>query len=220
MHWLTPRNYDLIAVGWGPGVLSCFSCVQLFVTLWIVAHQAPLSMGLSRPEYWSGLPCPSPGDLPNPGIEPASLLSPALGAGFFTTITTWEAGPRQSHALKVPQVILVRRQAWDSLLSSKEGAALPAQSSGKKSSKINNVRESIILFIIRGYWGMKWRSPRKEAQKDVCFGFVGLWVLTLKLHLTQAVDSLEASVVLTAARSMNTPLSEQAFYVGPPPLME
>ena len=58
-------------------VLSCFSRVWLFVTLWTVAHQAPLSMGFSRQEYWSGLPCPPPGDVPNPGIE---LTSPALQA--------------------------------------------------------------------------------------------------------------------------------------------
>ena len=45
-----------------------------FVTPWTVAHQAPLPMGFSRQEYWSGLPCPSPGDLPDPGIEPASLI--------------------------------------------------------------------------------------------------------------------------------------------------
>ena len=56
-----------------------------------VAHQAPLSMGFSRQEYWSGLPCPSPGDLPNPGIESESLTSPALADGFFTTSSTWEA---------------------------------------------------------------------------------------------------------------------------------
>ena len=52
--------------------ISHFSFVLLFATLWIVAHQAPLSMGFSRQEYWSGLPCPSPGDLPYPGIEPGS----------------------------------------------------------------------------------------------------------------------------------------------------
>ena len=55
-------------------VLSCFSHVQLFVTLWTVARQAPLSMGFSRQEYWTGLPHPSPGDLPNPGIKSASLI--------------------------------------------------------------------------------------------------------------------------------------------------
>ena len=54
-------------------MLGCFSCVWLFVTLWTVAHQAPLSMGLSMQEYWSELPFPSPGDLPDPGIELTSL---------------------------------------------------------------------------------------------------------------------------------------------------
>ena len=53
-------------------VLSHFSPVGLFATLWTVAHQSPLSMGFSRQEHWSGLPCPPPRDLPNPGIVPAS----------------------------------------------------------------------------------------------------------------------------------------------------
>ena len=56
-----------------------------------IACRASLSMGFSRQEYWSWLPCPSPGDLPDSGIEPASLMSPALAGGFFTTSTTWEA---------------------------------------------------------------------------------------------------------------------------------
>ena len=56
-------------------------------TLWTVAAQVPLSMGFSREEYWSGLPFPSPGDLPDPGIEPGS---PALAGGFFTT--KWHLG--------------------------------------------------------------------------------------------------------------------------------
>ena len=72
-------------------VLSRFSHVGLFVTLWTVAYQAPLSMGFSRQEYWSGLPCPSPGDLSYLGIEPASLISPTLADGFFTMRATWEA---------------------------------------------------------------------------------------------------------------------------------
>ena len=66
-------------------VLSCFSRVQCFETLWTVAHQAPLSMGFSRQEYWSGLPCPPPGDLPDPGIDSVSLVSPTLAGSFFTT---------------------------------------------------------------------------------------------------------------------------------------
>ena len=72
-------------------MLSYFSCVQLCATLWTVAHQTPLSMGFSKHEYWSGLPCSPPGDLPNPGIKSASLMSPALAGRFFTTSTTWEA---------------------------------------------------------------------------------------------------------------------------------
>ena len=58
--------------------LNHFSSVQLFATLWTVTCQALLFMGFSRQEYWSGLPCPSPGDLPDPGIEPMSPVSPAL----------------------------------------------------------------------------------------------------------------------------------------------
>ena len=71
-------------------MLSCFGRVRLFVTLWIVAHQAPLSMGFSRQEYWSGLPFPPPGNLSDPGIEPVPLTSPALAGRFFTTSATWD----------------------------------------------------------------------------------------------------------------------------------
>ena len=70
---------------------SCFSRVWLFVTPWTVSCQAPLSMAFSRQEYWSGLPCPPPGDLPDPGMGLTSLRSPALAGGFFTTSPTWEA---------------------------------------------------------------------------------------------------------------------------------
>ena len=59
--------------------------VQLFATSWTVAHQSPLSMEFSRQEYWSGLPCPPPGDLPDPRFEFTSLVSPALVRMFFTT---------------------------------------------------------------------------------------------------------------------------------------
>ena len=62
--------------------VKSLSRVQLFAILWTVAHQAPLSMGFSRQEYWSGLPFPSPGDLPDPGIEP---MSPALQADAKTS---------------------------------------------------------------------------------------------------------------------------------------
>ena len=69
-------------------VLSHFGCVQVSVILWTVAHQAPLSTGFSRQEYWSGLPCHPSGDLPDPGIKPGS---PVLAGWFSTTSTTWEA---------------------------------------------------------------------------------------------------------------------------------
>jgi len=73
---------------WGEWILVAvylLNCVRFFVTSWTVPHQAPLSMGFSRQGYWSGLPLPSPGNLPDPGIEPTSLASPALAGRFFTT---------------------------------------------------------------------------------------------------------------------------------------
>ena len=66
-------------------VLSCLHRVWLFATPWTVACQVPLFIGFSRQEYWSGLPCAPPGDLPNPGIKPASPVSPALQVEFFST---------------------------------------------------------------------------------------------------------------------------------------
>ena len=60
------------------------------VALWIAACQAALSLEFSRPEHRGGLPFPPPGDLSEPGIEPASLMSPALADSFFTTSATWE----------------------------------------------------------------------------------------------------------------------------------
>ena len=68
--------------------IQSLSYVQLFVTPWSVAHQIPLSIGFPRQEYWSGLPFPSPGHLPNSGIKPAS---PAVAGGFFYHWATWKA---------------------------------------------------------------------------------------------------------------------------------
>ena len=90
-------------------VISHFSQVRLCETLWTVARQAPLTMEFSRQEYWSGLPCPSPGDLPNPGIKSASLTSLALT--FFTTSATW-LGPSSIHlfVLQPPTIHLPNSQ--------------------------------------------------------------------------------------------------------------
>ena len=82
-----PRSKRLL-ISW----LQSPSAVILdFVTLWTVAHQAPLSRGFSRQEYWTGLPCPPPGDLSDPGSNPCLFSSPVLVGGFFTTSATWEA---------------------------------------------------------------------------------------------------------------------------------
>ena len=68
-------------------MLSCFSCVWLFATPWTIYPTTFLCpWGFFRQEYWSRLPCPPPGDIPDPGTEPTSLMSPALAGGFFTAI--------------------------------------------------------------------------------------------------------------------------------------
>ena len=72
-------------------MVSHFTAVQLFATLWIMACQFLLSVGFSRQEHWSGLPCPPPGNLPNPGMELISLTLPALTGRFLTRSATWEA---------------------------------------------------------------------------------------------------------------------------------
>ena len=77
-------------------VCQVASVVSDSVTPWTVALQAPLSMGFSRQEYWSGLPCPPPRDLSDSGIELVSLMSPALAGGFFTTSATWDT-PKMSY---------------------------------------------------------------------------------------------------------------------------
>ena len=88
LGWLETVNHT---IGGHVCVLSCFSRARLCMTPWTAALQAPLSMGFSRQEYWSGVPYPPPRGLTNPGIRPMSLMSPALAYGFFTTSAPWEA---------------------------------------------------------------------------------------------------------------------------------
>ena len=78
-------------------VCKVASLVSDFVTPWTIACQAPLSMGFSRQEYWNGLPCSPPGELPYPGIK---VTSPALAGGFFTTSAAWEAPVSSYRSLK------------------------------------------------------------------------------------------------------------------------
>ena len=81
-------------------VFQSLSHVRLFATPWTVTQQAPLSTGCAGQKYWSGLPCPPPGDLPDSGIEPMSFMPLSLASGFFTTSTTWEARISHLHNLK------------------------------------------------------------------------------------------------------------------------
>ena len=96
-------------------VCMCAELLQWCLTLcdpMDCSPSAPLSMRFSRQEYWSGLPCPPPGDLPDPGMEPVSLTSPALAGRFFTASTTWEA--HSYHAVHTsPQIIYSIRVSLD-----------------------------------------------------------------------------------------------------------
>ena len=85
-------------------MLNSYSRVHLYVTLWTVAHQAPLSMGFSRQEYCSGLPCPSPGDLPDPGIEPVSPIAPASQADSL--LLSYQGSPQAYLGLPLLQYFL------------------------------------------------------------------------------------------------------------------
>ena len=82
--------YDMLCVH--ACMLSHFSHVRLFATPWTVAHQAPLTIGFSRQEYWSGFPCPPPEYLPDPGIKPMCLTSPVFAGGFFTVFSGFPCG--------------------------------------------------------------------------------------------------------------------------------
>ena len=95
---------------WRLGKHYCVPCAKLLQSCLILCDpmdcslQAPLSMDSNRQENWSGLPCPPPGDLPDPGIEPTSLMSPAMVGGFFTTSITWEAPLGMASLLNIPKV--------------------------------------------------------------------------------------------------------------------
>ena len=91
-------------------MLSHFSGVWLFVRLWTITHQVSLSKGFSRQEYCSGLPCPPPGDLLDPGSEPVSLTSPAMAGGFFTTTVTWETQSNMELGEKKGRKVFSNRQ--------------------------------------------------------------------------------------------------------------
>ena len=131
----------------------------LFMTPWTVAPQAPLSVGFSRQEYWRRLPFPSPEDLPNPGIEPLSLASPALAGRFFTatppgkphlitvTYTISENGPGPDRA--TPWITKV----WENILTDLMGTP-----SGIRGKKIQFILQShkTVSFILYSYRFLKY----------------------------------------------------------------
>ena len=107
------------------------------MTLWAIVHQVPLSMGFFGQEYWSGLPCPSPGDLPTPRIKPTSLMSPTLADGFFTTSATWEA---QDKFMRAKLRTLVEKNSLSAPDVNKRHVALAVECSNQASMKENSLR--------------------------------------------------------------------------------
>ena len=100
LHLVQPASLTLVGIAPEDKPLNLLHVHARWValvmsdSLWppqTIAYQAPLFMGFSRQKYWSGLPFPPPGDLPHPGTEPTSLVSPALAGEFFTTSAPWEA---------------------------------------------------------------------------------------------------------------------------------
>ena len=87
-------------------MLSGFNHVLLFATLWTIVPQGPLYMGFSRQEYWTGLSFPSPGDLPDPAIEPVSPASPALAGGFLTTELPGKPTVEHDSGIKKNEIML------------------------------------------------------------------------------------------------------------------
>ena len=118
-------------------MLSHSRHVRLFVTLWTVACQAPLFVGFSRQEDWSGLLFPSPGDLLDPGMEPTSPVSPALAGWFFTTSATMTIKPLNSYckgrnAFQRPRSFSVK---WNSPSTGRHGPLIWAAGRRERSAK-------------------------------------------------------------------------------------
>ena len=148
-------------------MLSCFSRVWLFATPWTVAHQAPLSIGFSRQEYQSGLPCPTPGDLPNPGTEPTSLMSPALAGGFLTTSTIWEAP-----FIYIPLLIKVTVFCW-CLVAKFCLTFCDPMDCGPPASSVHRISQSRILEWITISFSRGPSQPRDQTHVSC----TGRWIL-------------------------------------------
>ena len=121
-------------------MLSCFGHLQLLATLRTAVHQASLSMEFSKQKYWSGLPFSIPGHLPNPGLEPMSLMSPALAGGFFTTNTTWCFKPVIHHPSNSDSSVQSLSHVWL--------FATPWTATWQASLSITNSRSLLKLMFI------------------------------------------------------------------------
>ena len=125
---------------------SRFSRVQLLVTAWTVARQVPLSVGFSRQEYCSGLPFPPPGDLPNWGTKPQSLISPALAGRCFTASITWEA-PATTEATTMRNLQLESSPRLTQLEESPRSSEEPAQPEKKNCWNSETWEEIITIGV-------------------------------------------------------------------------
>ena len=118
-------------------------------------------MGFSREEYWSGLPCPPPGDLPDPGIEPKSLMSPALAGGFLTTSATWEA--QRENKVKV-LVVQLCPTLWDPMDCSPPG------------SSVHEILQARVLEWVAISYSRGSSQPRDQTQVSCIAGrFFTIW---------------------------------------------
>ena len=149
-------NKTQICISYSHMCAQLFSHVRLFVTPWTVARQAPLSMRSSRQDNWSGLLLLSPGDLPNPEIEPTSLAPPALVGRFFVTSTTWEA-PIQSYTATISKLYV---GLWASWWPKRKGKAWVATGFSRKHSR---QAKPVQIIIPKGH------CPLWEAFTDLFF---------------------------------------------------
>ena len=182
-------------------MLSHFIHFWLFVTLWTVAHQAPLSMEFSSQEYWSGLPFPTPGDLPDPGIEPTCVTSPALVGCLFTTSATWEAPTKLDSILKSRAITLLTKVH---IVKAMVFPAVMYRCASWTIKKVEHQRTDVFeLWCWRRLFRVPWiaRKSNQSILKEMnpVYALEGL-MLKLKLqhfgHLIQRTDSLEKTLMM------------------------
>ena len=167
------QGSNLVLLHYSSG--QSLSCVWLFATPWTVAHQAPLSMGFSRQEYWNGLPCPLPGDLPNPGIKPRS---PALQANSWCRKLN-AVSPKSILNLN-PCVMVFESGALGRWLGHEGGALMNEISALKKGTSESSLapsarwRHSKMLAIYEPESGL---SPDAESIGALILGFSVSWIL-------------------------------------------